>query len=187
MNVAKWPRQHNAAICAVALDVSGPFTRPWQLLDFEKKLQALIAQGDLQVIFDFAKQRTHFTKVDHLIAQHGDQIKATNILTQVEKMARLHCNVSEEYNFLSEHTYPNSFGGVLYFADLKTEHASDTAIFSDGGPDHRADLQWIMVAADLLRYFEQALECIDAQLPGLSAKGATVADKPNSPSSYPAR
>jgi hypothetical protein len=56
-------------------------------LDFEKKLQTLIVRGDLQAIFDFAKQRTHFAKVEHLVAEHGDQIKATNILTQVEKMA----------------------------------------------------------------------------------------------------
>ena len=152
-------------------------------LDFEKKLQTLIVRGDLQAIFVFAKQRTHFTKVEHLVAEHGDQIKATNILTQVEKMARLRPNIMEEYDFLSEHTHPNSFGGILYFADLKTEHASDTAIFPDGGTDPRADLQWIMVAADLLRYFEQALERIEAELPGLSAKGATVANKANRQSS----
>ena len=43
-------------------------------LDFEKKLQTLIVRGDLQSIFVFAKQRTHFTKVEHLVAEHGDQI-----------------------------------------------------------------------------------------------------------------
>jgi len=83
-----------------------------------------------------------------------------------------------EYDFLSEHTHPNSLGAVLYFANLKSEYASDTAIFSDGGPDPRADLQWILVTADLLQYFEQALERIEAELPALSAKRAAATRSP---------
>jgi hypothetical protein len=47
-------------------------------IDFEKKLQSLIAAGDLQAIFEFTKERTHWTKVEHLIAEHGDRVKATN-------------------------------------------------------------------------------------------------------------
>jgi hypothetical protein len=148
-------------------------------LDFEKKLQVLIAQGDLQAIVDFSKRRTHFTKDQHLIDTIGEQIKATNVLTQVEKMAKLRCNIMKEYDFLSEHTHPNSFGTVLYFADLKTEYAADTVTFSDGGPDPRADLQWILVAADLLRYFEQALDRVEAVLPALSVQGAAAS--PNKP------
>jgi hypothetical protein len=147
-------------------------------LDYERKLQRLIAAGDIQAVYDFAKFKTHATKVEHLIEEHGEQIKATNILTHVEKMAKLRNNIMEEYNFLSEHTHPNSFGAVLFFADLKTEYGSDTVLFNDGGPDPRADLQWILVGADLLRYFEQALERIEAKLPSLSAKGA--AQKPAS-------
>jgi hypothetical protein len=78
-------------------------------LDFEKKLQTLIVRGDLQAIFVFAKQRTHFTKVEHLVAEHGDQIKATNILTQVEKMARLR---------------PNIMGNTISFPNTPTRTAS---------------------------------------------------------------
>ncbi len=139
------------------------------------KLQDLIVTGDMQAIFDFVKERTHWTRVEHLIAEHGERVKATNILTLVEKMEALRPKIMEEYDFLSEHTHPNSFGGVLYFADLKTEHEKDTVVFSDGGPDPRADLQWITIAAQLLKHFEQAFERIDAQLPPLSAKGAVEA------------
>jgi len=143
-------------------------------LDYEKKLQEVLTAGDLNAIYEFARNRTHATRVKDLIEEHGDRIKATNIMTQVEKMAALRANIMEEYDFLSEHTHPNGFGVVLFFADQKTE--SDIAIFSDSGPDPRADLQWILVGTDLLQYFEQALERIEAQLPALSAKG--LAEKP---------
>jgi len=146
-------------------------------LDFESKLQRLIFAGEMNAIFEFAKRRTHATRVQSLIDEHGVSVKATNILTQIEKMAKLRGSIMKEYDFLSEHTHPNGFGGVLFFADLKTESASDTAIFCDGGPDPKADLQWILVGIDLLQYFEQALDRIDAQLPGLSAKGAAEAPK----------
>jgi hypothetical protein len=58
-------------------------------LDFEKKLQALLAEGNIQKIYDFAKHRTHSTRVEHLIEEHGERMKATNILTQVQKLAKL--------------------------------------------------------------------------------------------------
>jgi hypothetical protein len=92
-------------------------------------------------------------------------------------MEKLRPKIMEEYEFLSEHTHPNSFGGVLYFADLKTEYTQDAALFSDSGPDPRADLQWITVAAHLLKYFEEALERIESQLPALSERGALEAPK----------
>jgi hypothetical protein len=136
----------------------------------EKQLQEKIATGDIQAIFEFVKAKTHATKAQHLIDQHGEQVKAVNILTQIDKLAKLvRPRINQEYEFLSELVHPNSFGAALFYADFPRD--SDEAIFRNGGPDPRADLQWILVATDLLYTFEEALERIEAQLPELSRKG----------------
>jgi hypothetical protein len=44
-----------------------------------------------------------------------DDVKSTNILTQVGKMKRLTADFEKEYGYLCEHTHPNAFGAVLYF------------------------------------------------------------------------
>jgi|SRR6516164_406322 hypothetical protein len=139
-------------------------------LDYERKLQALLDEGDLQKIHDFVHARTYATRLKRMIDFTGSpDVQATNILTQIDRMNEIRDTVREEYDLLCEHAHPNGFGGVLYFADLQSER--DTAIFQDGGPDPTDDLQWVIVGTDLLKYFEQALDRIEARLPALSAKG----------------
>jgi hypothetical protein len=138
-------------------------------LHFERRLHELLAADDLNAIFEFAKERTHATRVPHLIDEHGEQVKAINILTQIAKMKSVRASIEEEYDFLSDHTHPNGFGGVLFFADLPRD--KDVANFRNGGPDPNADLQWILVGADLLQHFENAIERIEAALPALSQRG----------------
>jgi hypothetical protein len=138
-------------------------------LHFEKQLQDKLAEGDLQAIFEYAKTKTHATRVEPLIEEHGEHLKAISILTQIDKMVALRATIREEYDFLSDHTHPNSFGSVLFFAELPRD--KDIATFRDGGPDPGADLQWILVGCDLLQHFEHALDRIEAALPALSQKG----------------
>ena len=40
-------------------------------LDFESKLQRLISAGEMKAIFEFAKRRTHATRVQNLIDWYG--------------------------------------------------------------------------------------------------------------------
>jgi hypothetical protein len=139
-------------------------------LDYERKLQALLDEGDLQKIHDFVHARTYATRLKRMIDFTGSpDVQATNILTQIDRMNEIRDTVREEYDLLCEHAHPNGFGGVLYFADLQSER--DTAIFQDAGSDPTDDLKWIIVGTNLLRYFEQALDRIEARLPALSAKG----------------
>jgi hypothetical protein len=157
--------------------------RPWQPFSISRKNFRLLSYEAICRQFLFLPSSEPISRrLNTLLPSTAIRLRRLTFSLRWKRW-RGYAPIYGEYDLLSEHTHPNSFGGILYFADLKTEHASDTAIFPDGGTDPRADLQWIMVAADLLRYFEQALERIEAELPGLSAKGATVANKANRQSS----
>jgi hypothetical protein len=136
---------------------------------FEQKFQTVLVEGDLDAIFAFVKAAAHATRSESLIQEHGDAVKAVNILTQVEKLKSLRPRVWEEYEFLSDITHPNSLGGFHFFANNPDE--KDVVTFSDGGQEPRADLQWILVGGHMLTHFEAALIRIETALPGLSEKG----------------
>jgi hypothetical protein len=146
-------------------------------LDFEAKLQTELASGNLKKIHDFVHTRTFSTRLENLIKLAGDPtVQATSILTQIDKMKTVRPSARDDYNFLCEHTHPNGFGGVLYFANPGS--ADDIATFNDRGPGPEDDLKWVLVSAHLLGHFETALDRIEAQLPALSAKGKTEAPAP---------
>ncbi|MGE0163098.1 MAG: hypothetical protein AB7S71_08170 [Dongiaceae bacterium] len=139
-------------------------------LDFESKLQALLSKGDLQEIHDFVKARTFATRLEDLITMAGTpDVQATNILTQIEKMKSVWPSAREDYDYLCEHTHPNAFGGLLYFA--QHDLSADVVAFSDRGPAPEDDLKWTLVAGHILGYLDEALDRVENALPALSAKG----------------
>jgi hypothetical protein len=136
---------------------------------FERQFLRLVKTGTTKEIFEFAQNKAHATRSKKMIDKHGAQVTATNIQTDVAKLKPFRSKVEEEYDFLSDHTHPAGFGTILYFAEK--EKAEDAYVFSDGGPDPAADLQWIMVSIKLLEGFEKALDRVEAVLPDLSARG----------------
>jgi hypothetical protein len=146
--------------------------------DFEKELMPLIRGGDLQKVFQFTKEKAHATKLKDLAEKlDNPNVLAKNVVTMVGKLKEVRENVPREYDFLSEIAHPNSIGTIGFFADMR--NAEDVAYFSESGPDARADLQWIFVAAYFLGNFEAVIDRIEAELPGLSARGAAEQPKPN--------
>jgi len=147
--------------------------------DFEKELMTLLAGGDLAAIFQFTKERANATKIKSWIAKVGNpNVTAKNILTMVSKLKSVRGRIPDEYDFLSEIAHPNGAGALTFFADM-SDAVNDVAVFSDSGPDPRADLQWIFVAADFLNQFEAVMDRIEAALPALSALGAAQAPSPS--------
>jgi hypothetical protein len=145
--------------------------------DFEKELKVLLQGGDLNVIFQFTKEKAHATKIQDWITKMGNQnLTAKNVLTMVDKLKTIRSNVPDEYSFLSEIAHPNGVGAVGFFANMSSPE--DVAYFDDSGPDVHADLQWIFVASYFLSHFEQVMYRIEAELPALSALGAAQAPKP---------
>ncbi len=132
------------------------------ITDFEKELTPLIRGATVEKIFQFTQEKAHATKLKHLAEKFDNPIRE---------------NIPREYDFLSEIVHPNSIGAINFFADM--QNAEDVAYFSESGPDARADLQWIFVAAYFLSNFEAVMYRIEAELPGLSARGATERPKPS--------
>ena len=144
--------------------------------DFEKELMPLILDGDLQKIFQFTKEKAHATKIKDLLDKLGNpNVLAKSVVTMVDKLKVIRQNVPREYDFLSEIAHPNSIGTIGVFADMR--NAEDVAYFSESGPDARADLQWVFVAAYFLSNFEAVIDRIEAELTALSARGAAERPK----------
>jgi hypothetical protein len=146
--------------------------------DFEKELMPLIRGGDLQKVFQFTQEKAHATKLKLLVKKFDNpNLLAKNVVTMVGKLKNIRENIPREYDFLSEIAHPNSIGSINFFANM--QNAEDAAYFSESGPDPRADMQWIFVAAYFLSDFEAVMDRIEAELPGLSARGAAARPKPS--------
>jgi hypothetical protein len=131
----------------------------------------LVTGGTLQQIFQFTKEKAHATKLQHLVTAVGNpNVLAKNVITMVGKLTTIRQNVPREYDFLSEIAHPNGIGTIDFFANM--QNPEDVAYFSDSGPDARADLQWIFVAAYFLSNFGALMDRIEGVLPALSARGA---------------
>ncbi len=149
------------------------------ITDFEKELKVLLAAGDVQAVFQFTKEKAHATRKKDWIEKIGNpNLTAKNVVTMVGKLTNVRANVPDEYDFLSEIAHPNGVGAVGFFASMS--NPEDVAYFSDSGPDPKADLQWVIIAAYFLTHFEAVMDRIEAELPALSVLGAAQA--PNKPS-----
>jgi hypothetical protein len=141
-------------------------------------LDLIAANPPLQQIHDFVHTRTFATRLERLVDVAGtDEVKPTNILTQVGKMKPLRADFEKEYEYLCEHTHPNAFGAALYFIDAAGE--GDIHIFASRGHDPKEDLKWVLLGAHILTHFADAMDRIDAVLPGLSERGRL--EKPSRP------
>jgi hypothetical protein len=146
-----------------------------------KQLVDLIeATAPLDQIHDFIHRQTFATRSDRLIKIAGgtDEVKPTNILTQVQKMNRLRGVFEQEYEYLCEHTHPNALGAALYF--IKPEHQGDVLFFASRGHDPKEDLKWVLVGGHILTHFADGLDRLEAVLPSLSERGKLEAPSPPS-------
>lgn len=128
------------------------------------------ATAPLDEIHGFIHSRTFATRSEQLIKIAGtDEVKPTNILTQVQKMNRMRGDFEREYDYLCEHTHPNAFGATLYF--IAPEHQGDVHVFASRGHDPKEDLKWVLVGAHILTLFVNAMDRLEAVLPDLSERG----------------
>ena len=133
-------------------------------------VELIEAAAPLQEIHDFIRGRTFATRSERLIKIAGsDEVKPTNILTQVKKMNRLRGAFEQEYEYLCEHTHPNAFGATLYFIDPR--HQGDVHVFTALGHDPKEDLKWVLVGGHILVHFADAMDRLGALLPALSERG----------------
>jgi len=159
---------------AARMMVRGLYETVANYVAVSKQMVDLIeAAASLQEIHDFVRSRTFAARSERLIKiVRTEEVKPTNILTQVQKMNRLRRSFEEEYEYLCEHTHPNAFGATLYF--IEPEHQGDQGdvhIFTNLGHDPKEDLKWVLVGGHILSHFAEAMDRLDAVLPGLSERG----------------
>lgn len=145
-------------------------------LDFANKLEALLATDDLQKIHDFVHNSSFATRAEHLIGIAGtEDVRATSILTQIDRMKKIRDEIRREYDHLCEFTHPNAFGACQYFGnhDAKT----DVVTFSSVGHFPDEDCRWVMVATHLLEHFKEVFDRVERALPALSEKGERLKSK----------
>jgi hypothetical protein len=136
----------------------------------QRFVELIEADSPLQEIHDFIHTRTFAARSEGLAKIAGtDEVKATNILTQVRKMNRLRGDFEREYEYLCEHTHPNAFGAILYFIDPARQR--DVHVFASRGHAPKEDLKWVLVGAHILTHFADAMDRLDAALPSLSERG----------------
>jgi hypothetical protein len=167
---------------AALMMVRGLYETVANYVAVSKQLVDLIeATAPLKEIHDFIHNRIHDARSKRLIKIVGtDAVKPTNILTQVQKMNRLRGTFEEEYEALSESTHPNAFGATLYFFEPEAfrhfiDGSGDVHVFAARGYDPNEDLKWVLVGAHILTYFADAMDRLEAVLPGLSERGRTEA------------
>lgn len=75
------------------------------------------------------------------IKEHGEEFRARNILTAIDKMNVDHPNIRAVYDELSEVCHPNSLGVFSHFADISDDKR---AVFDDGQDMHDAALHHLI-------------------------------------------
>lgn len=142
---------------------------------FQKRLQAIVSEGDLQRIHRFVRGVSFATRLEPLIEKAGtDDVKAVSVLTQVNGLEEFRIGVRDDYDHLCESTHPNALGTLLLFGRHDQETDVVTFLADDQFPDE--SFKWVVVAARMLEHFEQAFDAVEMQFPRLRELGASAAE-----------
>jgi hypothetical protein len=140
-------------------------------------MEPLGTETDLKRVYDFVHQKTFATRRKQFLELAPDEVtKATNILTQMAKLAAVFPDGPDTYEYLSEFAHHNALGAVLWFG--LDDPTTDVMQFSSMGPRGEEALIWTLHGALLLRHFAAAFDRIEDRLPALSAFGARIAGGP---------
>jgi hypothetical protein len=128
------------------------------------------AQASLDDIYRTPHLVMHATRNPEMVLIAGtDDVKPTNILTQIDKMTKLCESYRKDYDFLCEYNHGNATGATIYFSH--NDRDADVVIFSDCGPDPHHELKWVLIAGRLLEYIDEPMKRLEAALPDLSERG----------------
>ena len=112
-----------AALCARALLEDAAL-----LWGFNRQMLPLLEANDLDAIDALIFPRVFASRLPDHIEQLGEEMRARNILTAIDKMTISHPNVRHVYDQLSDVCHPNSLGVFSHFADVFDKRA----VFDDG-------------------------------------------------------
>lgn len=113
-----------AALCARALLEDSS-----QLWGFNRQMLPLLESKDVEAIDNLIFPKVFASRRVEDIEAMGEEMRARNILTAIDKMTVSHPNVRHVYDQLSEVCHPNSLGVFSHFADVME---GKRAVFDDG-------------------------------------------------------
>jgi hypothetical protein len=129
--------------------------------DFSRRLIEILDEGDMPKALKFITGQAFATKLKHLHDEDGSNI-ATNILTQIKKLAKEFPELPVIYDQISELTHPNGLGAVGYFSDLDSD---DGVIrFSNPTEKHQAQIVRLLGVALFLTRMDHDIRTVAAKL-----------------------
>jgi hypothetical protein len=99
------------------------------LWGFNREMLPLLEKRDVDRIDALVFPKVFASRRPKDIEELGDEVRARNILTAIDKMTVDHPNVRAIYDELSEVCHPNSLGVFSHFTDLFDDKR---AVFDDG-------------------------------------------------------
>jgi hypothetical protein len=137
------------------------------ICEFTDKLKALCEANDYNGVEALVSNAAFATRIPAILEQHGERVKAPQILKQIDKMKRRYPPFRNAYDHLSDIVHPNGLGAVLYFGN----HEPGIMRFAEGGStrsQERARLS-LFLAVLVLLHVEVALVQSEEWLQKLSA------------------
>lgn len=135
------------------------------LCDFTDKLKPLCEAVDYDGIEKHVRTAAFITRVPSFLNSYGEDLKATNIVTQIDKMAKRYSDYREVYDHLSDIVHPNGLGALVYFAKMP----GDLISFVDDAVTPERAMHSLFLAAFLLIFVEVELIAAEKALQEVAA------------------
>ena len=138
------------------------------ICDFADKLKPLCEAVDYGAVEALVTKAAFTTRIPSFIEAHGEEVKAPQILNQIDKMKRRYPDYRTAYDHLSDIVHPNGLGAVVYFGAFSEEGVMR---FDDAGTSRSAERarSSLILAILMLLHVELALVQTEERLNKLSA------------------
>ena len=130
--------------------------------DFTDKLKPLCDAVDYAGIEKHVQKAAFSTRIPSLLESSGQDLKAPNILSQIDRMMKRYTEFREAYDYLSEIVHPNGLGAVVYFS--KMPGTGDRFSFADSAANTDRSIQSLFIAASLLTFVETEMDATETAL-----------------------
>jgi hypothetical protein len=137
--------------------------------DFSEKLKPLCDAMDYQAIHDLVHKSSFTTRLPNLLAEHGSEMTAPNILGQIDRMNKRYSDFRSAYDHLSEIVHPNGLGSVVYFARMSE---TKLTFFDKAAVPERA-IESLISASFMLLFVDYELNEIETRLQRMEANPPT--------------
>ncbi len=138
------------------------------ICDFAEKLRPLCESGDYEGVENYTMNAAFTTRIPSFLDQYGEDVKAPQILNQIDRMVKRYPNYRVAYDHLSDIVHPNGLGAVVYFSTME----DGVARFVDNAVTPERARTSLVCAALLLLFVELAFVQTEERLAELSANVA---------------